>query len=56
MFSNSLHKMRRRHVGPEDYDPDAANPSLDLRYLHIHIQEDKSKVVAAVWGQFHAAL
>jgi hypothetical protein len=32
MFSNSLHKIRRRHVGPEDYEAEAANPSLDLRY------------------------
>ena len=44
-------------MGPEDYDPDAANPSLDLRYTMEHLQEDKSKVVTVGWVTYlNAAL
>jgi hypothetical protein len=35
MFSNSLHTIRRHHVGPDDYEGDAANTSLDLRYAAV---------------------
>ena len=51
-------------MGPEDYDPDAANPSLDLRYLLVHIQEETDSreikgrrcCMGTEFIQFHAAL